>query len=54
MSDVDIEISSCKTIGFIENLKSYYIKEISQIDQDSPQQKFSEDLKKPDEFTFFT
>jgi hypothetical protein len=40
MSDVDIEIPRCTTIGFIENLKNDYFKEISQIDHQSAQQKF--------------
>jgi hypothetical protein len=40
MSDVDIEILQCTTIGFIENLKNDYFKEIYQIDQKSAQQKF--------------
>jgi hypothetical protein len=34
MSDVDIEIPQCPIIGFIENLKNVYFKEISQIDQE--------------------
>ncbi len=40
MSDVDIEIPKCATIGFIENIKNDFFKEISQIDQESAQQKF--------------
>jgi hypothetical protein len=35
MSDVDIEIPRCTTIGFIENLKNDCVKEISQIDQEA-------------------
>ena len=47
MSDVDIKIPRCTTIGFIENLKNEYSKEISQIDQEAYQEKFSEDLPSP-------
>jgi hypothetical protein len=46
MSDVDIEIPRCTTIGFIENLNNEYFK-ISPIDQESALQKFSEDLPLP-------
>jgi hypothetical protein len=47
INDEDIEIPSCTKIGFNENPISDHIKEISQIDQESVQQKFSEDLPLP-------
>jgi hypothetical protein len=47
MSDSDFEIPWCITIGFIENLKNDYFKEISQIEKESAQQKFSDDLPLP-------
>jgi hypothetical protein len=42
-----LEIPQCSTIGFIENLNNDYFKKIFQIDQESVQQKFSEDLPLP-------
>ena len=47
MSDVDIEIPRCTTIGFIENLKNDYFDEISPIDQEDTQKRFSKDLPLP-------
>jgi hypothetical protein len=47
MSDVDIEIPRCTTIGFIENLNNEYFNKISPINQESTQQEFSENLSLP-------
>jgi hypothetical protein len=47
MSDADIKIPRCTTFGFIENLNNDYFKEIFPINQESAQQKFSEDLPLP-------
>jgi hypothetical protein len=47
MSDVQIEIPQCTTIGFIENLNKDYCKKISHIDQEFTQQKLSKDLPLP-------
>jgi hypothetical protein len=47
MSDVDIEIPQCTTIGLIENLNNDYFNKISPIDQEDTQCKFSKDLPLP-------
>jgi hypothetical protein len=47
MSDVDIEIPRCTTIGSIENLNNEYFGKISPIDQEDTQQRLSKDLPLP-------
>ena len=50
-SDQDIEIPRNTTLGYLENLKNEYFKEISLIDQEKVKQDFSKDVPMPKPMT---